>query len=156
MTEAIPVPITSMIPVVLFPIFGIMTTIETVNCYMNDAVMVFIGGLILAFATEHCNLHMRIALIVMKIVGCSHTKLLGGLCTVTTFISMWIANAATTAMMVPIVFAVLYELERVSYLIILHSMWYRRSNSKLLLLLRTNEVIRRCRKSKYLYIFSLT
>ncbi|KAL2726763.1 protein I'm not dead yet-like [Vespula squamosa] len=112
MTEAIPIPITSMIPVALFPIFGIMSTIETVNCYMNDPIMVFMGGLILAFATEHCNLHIRIALLVMKMVGCSHTKLLGGLCTVTTFISMWIANAATTAMMVPIVFAVLYELER--------------------------------------------
>ncbi|KAL2728039.1 protein I'm not dead yet [Vespula maculifrons] len=111
-TEAIPVPITSMIPVVLFPIFGIMNTTETVNCYMNDPIIVFMGGLILAFATEHCNLHMRIALIVMKLVGCSHSKLLGGLCTVTTFISMWIANAAATAMMVPIVFAVLYELER--------------------------------------------
>ncbi|KAI4483035.1 hypothetical protein M0804_008090 [Polistes exclamans] len=117
-TEAIPVPITSMMPVVLFPIFGIMTTLETVYCYMNDAIMIFMGGLILAFATEHCNLHMRIALMVMNMLGCSHTKLLGGLCTVTTFISMWIANAATTAMMVPIVFAVLYELERVLFLIL--------------------------------------
>ncbi|KAK2585405.1 hypothetical protein KPH14_010077 [Odynerus spinipes] len=111
-TEAIPVPITSMIPVVLFPVFGIMSTLETVYCYMNDAIMVFMGGLILAFATEHCNLHMRIALLVMNMLGCSHAKLLGGLCTVTSFISMWIANAAATAMMVPIVFAVLYELER--------------------------------------------
>ncbi|XP_043500808.1 protein I'm not dead yet-like [Polistes fuscatus] len=111
-TEAIPIPITSMIPVVLFPIFGIMSTLETVYCYMNDPIMIFMGGLILAFATEHCNLHMRVALMVMNMLGCSHAKLLGGLCTVTTFISMWIANAATTAMMVPIVFAVLYELER--------------------------------------------
>jgi len=80
---------------------------------MNDTIMVFISGLILAIATEHCNLHLRIALIVMKMLGCSHAKLLGGLCTVTTFISMWIANAAATAMMVPIAFAVLRELERV-------------------------------------------
>ncbi|XP_067217376.1 protein I'm not dead yet-like isoform X2 [Linepithema humile] len=101
-----------MIPVVLFPAFGILSTQETCVCYMNDTIMVFIGGLILAIATEHCNLHLRIALVVMKTLGCSHAKLLGGLCTVTTFISMWIANAATTAMMVPIAFAVLRELEK--------------------------------------------
>ncbi|XP_067217375.1 protein I'm not dead yet-like isoform X1 [Linepithema humile] len=111
-TECIPIAITSMIPVVLFPAFGILSTQETCVCYMNDTIMVFIGGLILAIATEHCNLHLRIALVVMKTLGCSHAKLLGGLCTVTTFISMWIANAATTAMMVPIAFAVLRELEK--------------------------------------------
>lgn len=112
-TECLPIGITSLVPVVLFPLFGILSTQETCTCYMNDTIMVFIGGLILAIATEHCNLHLRIALIVMKTLGCSHAKLLGGLCTVTTFVSMWIANAAATAMMVPIVFAVLCELERV-------------------------------------------
>lgn len=112
-TECMPIAITSLIPVVLFPVFGIMSTQDTCMCYMNDTIMVFSGGLILAIATEHCNLHLRIALIVMRMLGCSHAKLIGGLCTVTTFISMWIANAAATAMMVPIVFAVLYELERV-------------------------------------------
>ncbi|TGZ36994.1 hypothetical protein DBV15_12441, partial [Temnothorax longispinosus] len=112
-TECLPIGITSLIPVVLFPLFGILSTQETCTCYMNDTIMVFISGLILAIATEHCNLHLRIALIVMKTLGCSHAKLLGGLCTVTTFISMWIANAAATAMMVPIAFAVLRELEKV-------------------------------------------
>ncbi|KAL6448026.1 hypothetical protein ACFW04_000217 [Cataglyphis niger] len=111
-TECLPIGITSLIPVVLFPLFGILSTQETCACYMNDTIMVFIGGLVLAIATEHCNLHLRIALIVMRMLGCSHARLLGGLCTVTTFISMWIANAAATAMMVPIVFAVLRELER--------------------------------------------
>lgn len=112
-TECLPIGITSLVPVVLFPLFGILSTQETCACYMNDTIMVFIGGLILAIATEHCNLHLRIALIVMKTLGCSHAKLLAGLCTVTTFVSMWIANAAATAMMVPIAFAVLRELERV-------------------------------------------
>ncbi|XP_011686288.1 PREDICTED: protein I'm not dead yet-like isoform X1 [Wasmannia auropunctata] len=111
-TESLPIGITSLIPVVLFPLFGILSTQETCACYMNDTIMVFIGGLILAIAIEHCNLHLRIALFVMKTLGCSHAKLLGGLCTVTTFISMWISNAAAAAMMVPIVFAVLRELER--------------------------------------------
>ncbi|XP_070511184.1 protein I'm not dead yet-like [Cardiocondyla obscurior] len=79
---------------------------------MNNTIMVFIGGLIFAIAIEHSNLHLRIALVVMKTLGCSHAKLLGGLCTVTTFMSMWIANAAATAMMIPIAFAILNQLEK--------------------------------------------
>ncbi|KAG7212210.1 hypothetical protein KM043_012546 [Ampulex compressa] len=113
--ECFPMAITSLIPVVLFPTFGILSTAETCACYMNDTIMVFLGGLILAVAIEHSNLHLRIALGVMKVTGCSHGKLLGGLCVVTTFISMWISNTAATAMMVPIIFAILYELERAGF-----------------------------------------
>lgn len=112
-TDCFPMAVTSLIPVVMFPALGILSTADTCACYMNDTIMVFIGGLILAIAIEHCNLHLRIALVVMKTVGCSHAKLLGGLCVVTTFISMWVSNTAATAMMVPIIFAVLRELEQV-------------------------------------------
>ncbi|CAK9826914.1 Protein I'm not dead yet [Anthophora retusa] len=111
-TECVPMAITSLIPLVFFPLFGILSTADTCSCYMNDTIMVFIGGLILAVAIEHSNLHLRIALGVMKMVGCTHGKLLGGLCAVTTFISMWVSNTAATAMMVPIIFAVLNELEQ--------------------------------------------
>ncbi|EZA59521.1 Protein I'm not dead yet, partial [Ooceraea biroi] len=113
-TDAFPMAVTSLIPVVMFPALGILSTADTCACYMNDTIMVFIGGLVLAIAIEHSNLHLRIALGVMKTVGCSHAKLLGGLCVVTTFISMWVSNTAATAMMVPIIFAVLRELEGVS------------------------------------------
>ncbi|XP_031786139.1 protein I'm not dead yet-like isoform X2 [Nasonia vitripennis] len=111
-TESIPLPMTSLLPLVLFPSLGILSTADTCLCYMNDTIMVFIGGLILAIAIEHCNLHMRIALGVMRFVGCSHRKLLAGLLAVTTFLSMWVSNTACTAMMVPIIFAVLQELEK--------------------------------------------
>ncbi|KYQ59712.1 Protein I'm not dead yet [Trachymyrmex zeteki] len=111
-TDCFPMAVTSLIPVVMFPALGILSTADTCACYMNDTIMVFIGGLILAIAIEHSNLHLRIALGVMKTVGCSHAKLLGGLCVVTTFISMWVSNTAATAMMVPIIFAVLRELEQ--------------------------------------------
>ncbi|XP_026673699.1 protein I'm not dead yet isoform X1 [Ceratina calcarata] len=110
--ECFPMAVTSLIPVVLFPAFGILSTADVCSCYMNDTIMVFLGGLILAIATEHSNLHLRIALSVMKTVGCTHAKLLGGLCGVTTFISMWVSNTAATAMMVPIIFAILKELEQ--------------------------------------------
>ncbi|XP_020722917.2 protein I'm not dead yet [Bombus terrestris] len=111
-TECFPMAVTSLIPLVLFPIFGTLSTADTCACYMNDTIMVFIGGLVLAVAIEHSNLHLRIALGVMRTVGCTHGKLLGGLCVVTTFISMWVSNTAATAMMVPIIFAVLNELEQ--------------------------------------------
>lgn len=111
--------VTSIIPVVLFPAFGILTSQEACGCYMNDTIMVFIGGLILAIAIEHSGLHLRIALGVMRVVGCTHAKILGSLCVVTTLISMWITNTATTAMMVPIIFAILNQLEQVLIFFIL-------------------------------------
>lgn len=130
-TECFPMAVTSLVPLVLFPIFGILSTADTCACYMNDTIMVFIGGLVLAVAIEHSNLHLRIALGVMRTVGCTHGKLLGGLCVVTTFISMWVSNTAATAMMVPIIFAVLNELEQVRYLILFSSLF----NSPLVLLI---------------------
>lgn len=127
--ECFPMAITSLIPIVLFPAFGVLSTADTCSCYMNDTIMVFIGGLVLAIAIEHSNLHLRIALLVMKMVGCSHAKLLGGLCAVTTFISMWVSNTAATAMMVPIIFAILEELEQVSYRS-LYKQWRHQHHAK--------------------------
>ncbi|XP_023245184.1 protein I'm not dead yet-like [Copidosoma floridanum] len=111
-TECLPLGVTALLPLVLFPCLGVLSSDDTCACYANDVIMVFLGGLILAIAIEHSNLHMRIALKVIRIVGCSHKRLLGGLLVVTTFLSMWITNTAATAMMVPIIFAVLGELER--------------------------------------------
>lgn len=111
--ECFPMAVTSLIPIVLFPMLGVLSTAETCSCYMNDTIMVFIGGLVIALAIEHSKLHLRIALGGMKLIGCSHAKLLGGICAVTTFISMWVSNTAATAMMLPIIYAILEELEQV-------------------------------------------
>ncbi|KAL0127213.1 hypothetical protein PUN28_005485 [Cardiocondyla obscurior] len=111
-SNCFPMVVTSLIPVVLFPALGILNTADTCACYMNDTIMVFVGSVILAIAIEHSNLHLRIVLGFLKATGCTHAKLLGGLCTITTLISMWVSNTATTAMMVPIIFAVLRELEQ--------------------------------------------
>ncbi|XP_018058282.1 PREDICTED: protein I'm not dead yet isoform X3 [Atta colombica] len=110
-TEVLPLPITGMIPVVLYPLMGIMSTNETCLCYMNDTTMMFLGSLVIAVVIENSGLHMRMALLIIRIIGCSHRRLTLGLFFVTMFISMWISNTAATAMMIPIMETVLIELE---------------------------------------------
>lgn len=110
-TEVLPLPITGMIPVVLYPLMGIMSTNETCLCYMNDTTMMFLGSLVIAVVIENSGLHMRMALLIIRTIGCSHRRLTLGLFFVTMFISMWISNTAATAMMIPIMETVLIELE---------------------------------------------
>ncbi|XP_072745354.1 protein I'm not dead yet-like [Anoplolepis gracilipes] len=110
-TEVLPLPVTGMIPVVLYPLMGIMSTNETCLCYMNDTTMMFLGSLVIAVVIENSGLHMRVALFIIKTIGCSHRRLTLGLFFVTMFISMWISNTAATAMMIPIMETVLVELE---------------------------------------------
>ncbi|CAG9803915.1 unnamed protein product [Chironomus riparius] len=111
-SEAIPLPITGMIPIVAFPLMDILDTDRVCMMYMKETMVMFIAGLILAEAVEYCNLHKRVALKVISIVGCSQRRLNFGLTAVTMFVSMWISNTAAIAMMCPIMQAVLEELER--------------------------------------------
>ena len=110
-TESLPLPVTALIPMVLFPLMGILDSDKTSLCYLKETNMMFIGGLVIAIAIEHCNLHRRVALYVIGMVGCSPRRLNFGLVTVTMFVSMWISNTAAAAMMCPIVEATLIELE---------------------------------------------
>lgn len=110
-TEATPLPVTALLPVILLPVLGIMSTDDVCLTYLKESNMMFIGSLMVAISVEQCGLHQRIALQALLTIGTSPRLLMLGFMLPTAFLSMWISNTATTSMMVPIVEAVLVELD---------------------------------------------
>ena len=111
MTEALPLAVTSLVPLVLFPVLGIMDGKATSNQYINHIIFLFLGGFMVALAMERWDLHKRIALAVMVRFG-NHTRAsMLGFMVACAFLSMWISNTATTMMMLPIAMAVIARLE---------------------------------------------
>ncbi|CAH2106487.1 unnamed protein product [Euphydryas editha] len=110
-SECIPLPVTSFLPIIIFPLTGVASTTDVCKAYVNDSIFMFLGSLILAYSVEQSGLHKRLAYCSIRAIGYSHVKLLTAMCIVTTFVSMWITNTAATTMMVPINFAVLKVFE---------------------------------------------
>ncbi|MCW4354574.1 SLC13 family permease [Hoyosella sp. YIM 151337] len=107
MTEALPLPVTSLVPIVAFPTLGVLQLSEATAPYASPTVFLFMGGFIIALAMQKWNLHKRIALIVMRMVGTKPRQLILGVMIATAFLSMWVSNTATTLMMLPIGISVL-------------------------------------------------
>lgn len=105
-TEAIPIPVTSLLPIILFPVTGAVTEGIT-SSYADNTIFLFLGGFIIAIAMEKWNLHLRIALGIITVVGTSTSRLVLGFMVATGFLSMWISNTATAMMMMPIAIAVI-------------------------------------------------
>lgn len=102
MSEALPLAATALLPLALFPALGVLSPAESAQPYANSVIFLFLGGFILALAMERWGLHRRIALAVVALVGTSPRRLIGGFMAATAFLSMWISNTATAAMMLPI------------------------------------------------------
>ncbi|MFG0316731.1 MAG: SLC13 family permease, partial [Planctomycetota bacterium JB042] len=110
-TEAVPLAVTSLLPVVLLPVLGVMDGKRVASEYFNDVVFLFLGGFLVALSIERWGLHRRIALRVLLLFGARPTRILLGFMVATALLSMWISNTATAMMMVTIVLAVVRRLE---------------------------------------------
>ncbi|MCK9211427.1 MAG: SLC13 family permease [Ignavibacteriaceae bacterium] len=110
-TEAVPLAATSLLPLFLFPIFGIVSGEQTAMTYINSTIFLFLGGFLIALAMEKWNFHKRIALFIISVVGSSPQKIVLGFLLSSAFISMWISNTATAVMMLPIGLAIITQLE---------------------------------------------
>ncbi|MCD6375308.1 MAG: SLC13/DASS family transporter [Caldisericaceae bacterium] len=108
-TEAIPIPATALLPLALFPGLGVLSAKEASAPYAHHLIFLFMGGFLIAIAMEKWNLHRRVALHTIKLVGFSSRRIILGFMVATAFLSMWISNTATTMMMVPIGLAVIKQ-----------------------------------------------
>ena len=110
-TEAVPIAVTALLPIVLFPLSGGLALTKTTAAYGHKFIFLFVGGFILAIAIEKWDLHKRIALTIIKIVGTNVSNIILGFMIATSFLSMWISNTATAVMILPIGMAIVAQLK---------------------------------------------
>ncbi len=106
-TEAVSISVTSLLPLILFPLFKVMPIADVGANYGSPIVFLFFGGFVLALALEKVHLHKRIALTIIKRTGTSPNRVILGFMIATAFMSMWISNTASTVVMLPIALSVI-------------------------------------------------
>lgn len=105
--ESIPIPATALLPLILFAPLGILPMSGAASPYANPIIFLFLGGFVIALAMERWNLHRRIALAVVRVMGVKPHRLVLGFMVATAFLSMWVSNTATAVMMLPIALSVI-------------------------------------------------
>ena len=110
-TEAIPISVTALLPIILFPLSGGMELADTTASYGHKLVFLTMGGFIIAIAIEKWDLHKRIALNIIHYIGTDIKKIILGFMIATAFLSMWISNTATSVMMLPIGIVIIKQLQ---------------------------------------------
>ncbi len=111
-SEAVPIYITGLVPLVAFPLLGLFDLKIVANSYAHPLVLLFLGGFIIASAMESSGLHKRIALSILSFSGTSPSKIIAGFMTTTALLSMWVSNTASTIMMLPIASSVILIFSR--------------------------------------------
>jgi sodium-dependent dicarboxylate transporter 2/3/5 len=111
MTQALPIEVTSLLPLALFPVLGIQSAKATAGNYFSDSSFLYLGGFVIALAIEKWHLHRRIALTIVSGIGVGTRRIVLGLMLATFTISMWISNTASALMMIPIGLALLDSLK---------------------------------------------
>jgi sodium-dependent dicarboxylate transporter 2/3/5 len=110
-SEAVPIAATGLLPIVLFPLSGALELGSTTAAYGHQFIFLFMGGFILAIAIEKWQLHRRIALSIIALVGTNLHKILLGFMLATAFLSMWISNTAAAVMLLPVGIAIVQQLK---------------------------------------------
>jgi sodium-dependent dicarboxylate transporter 2/3/5 len=110
-SEAAPIAATALLPIVLFPLLGVMSTAATTSAYANHLIYLFMGGFLIAVTMQKWNLHRRIAMHTLRAAGVSPNRIILGFMLATALLSMWISNTATTMMLLPIGMAVISQVE---------------------------------------------
>ncbi|MCK5444631.1 MAG: DASS family sodium-coupled anion symporter [Rhodospirillaceae bacterium] len=111
MTEALPLAVTALLPLVLFPILGVGDFQGTAVSYAHPLIFLFLGGFLLARAMERWQLHRRLALFVLGIGGSDPAAIIASLMVATAFLSLWVSNTATTMVMLPIAQSIVMTLQ---------------------------------------------
>ncbi|HEX2121205.1 MAG TPA: SLC13 family permease, partial [Thermoanaerobaculia bacterium] len=106
LTEAVPMGLTALIPLIAFPLAGVSSMEKTAAPYANPAVFLFLGGFLVSATFERWGLHRRMAFFALSRVGTEPRRIVFAVIVVTAFLSMWISNTATTLMMTPIAVAI--------------------------------------------------